>query len=342
MGHTVLKSQDENLAKDMSCSLRAYGKSIERDTARLVRAGQKIAGYTIGEVCGSGGISEARYATHNRTGKTRVIKYPRPGMLTAFEDMVTTAFESEAEILGSIRHPNIVRGYKPFKYNDVTYIPMEPLEIGLPEFMQDFSMEKLQVFMESATDALKYLHDPSRAIVHCDIKPQQFMLDLEGTIKLIDFGSARYEGEIFDNVATTETFFPRDARPEKVERPIDMYSFGRTIMSLLLSDICAYDPELRKELLSDAQHETVIEFLEGSGVPEYLTRSIIGNCISSVTEDPDFDIEALEHHVYIFGRDFLEDYTGNIPKHPDMADMPCQRRSEHNHCIVDAYGSSIF
>ena len=96
------------------------------------------------------------------------------------------------QILGQIRHPNIVEIFDVFTYGGFLYVIEEYLEW---ELLSD-RMEKAVLSHRCALNvgkqllgALSVLHE--HHIVHRDIKPENIMIDRAGNVKLIDFDIAR-------------------------------------------------------------------------------------------------------------------------------------------------------
>jgi serine/threonine protein kinase len=300
-----------------------------REKIRRVETDERLSGiltgqviderYEIGEICGTGGLGELRYGFDFETGEDIVIKYPRPGLSALYGDTLKRIFQHEARVLQKIDNEHIVRAGTPFKYNGLIHIPMECLETGLEQVFrepeEDIDLEgnkqkkkkrkltgkerrekeheqfqKLYKFMVQAVQALKYLHRQNR--VHCDVKPYNFMIDSNGTVKLTDFGSVRRVGDDVKKVLTTPKYAPL-YYPYKTVRPsIDLHGFGRTVEEIMR----AY----------------------GMAEKTYLTESIIGSCKDAVIRGNRFTAEDLEIRIMSFGEAFgLRDvskelYTGVV------------------------------
>lgn len=86
---------------------------------------------------------------------------------------------------------------------------------------------------------LAYLHDGCRqCIIHCDIKPENILLDSDFTAKVADFGLAKLVGREFSRVLTTIRGTRGYLAPEWIAgMPItpkaDVYSFGMTLLELI-------------------------------------------------------------------------------------------------------------
>ncbi len=105
-------------------------------------------------------------------------------------------FENEARRLLKIRHPNVVSVGNIIVDDDGTFILMEFLEgATLQDYLREnpvLSEQQARQLIAPVFDALEAVH--AEGIVHRDVKPANIMLCRDGTVKLIDFGSARQIG----------------------------------------------------------------------------------------------------------------------------------------------------
>lgn len=161
--------------------------------------------YTILEDMGQGAYGQVKLARHKQSGKKVVLKYVTKRRIlvdTWTRDRKLGTVPLEIHVLEYLRrpefrHPNIVE-MEGFFEDDVNYyIEMAPH--GLPG-MDLFDYIELRANMEEAecrsifvqvARAVHFLHTKAQ-VVHRDIKDENVILDGEGNIKLIDFGSAAY------------------------------------------------------------------------------------------------------------------------------------------------------
>ncbi len=142
-------------------------------------------------------------------------------------------FLAEAQTLAAVRHPHVVEVFD-FGLNDERpYLIMELIE-G-PTFA---SLVPL-----APVDAIKYLLPVAEAlacchrqgIMHCDIKPDNIMLDRNGCVKLIDFGISMPTGIVADGIVLGS---PQYVAPERVTGgvltpAVDVYAFGIVIFQAI-------------------------------------------------------------------------------------------------------------
>ena len=103
-------------------------------------------------------------------------------------------FKNESKAIAVLSHPNIVKVYD-VSYGDLLqYIVMEYVDgITLKEYIAQQGIVDTReaiYFVTQILRALQHAHD--KGIVHRDIKPQNIMLVSDGTIKVTDFGIARF------------------------------------------------------------------------------------------------------------------------------------------------------
>ena len=98
----------------------------------------------------------------------------------------------------------------------------------------------LDKIVEQCTEGLYYMH--SQGWVHCDIKPDNFLVSRDGTVKLIDFtisqkiktGFSRWFSRKTRNIAGTRSYMsPEQIRGQALDQRSDIYSFGCVLYELV-------------------------------------------------------------------------------------------------------------
>ncbi len=163
--------------------------------------------YLIDKQIGAGGMGAVYVATDQRFGSTVAIKE------TFFTDEnLRRAFEREARLLNSLRHPALVRVSDHFddgngQFLVMEYIPGEDLSELMISRGTAFSVSEVMTWADQLLDALDYLHTQEMPIVHRDIKPQNLKLTLRGQIMLLDFGLAKGNPANSDHQTNTKSVF---------------------------------------------------------------------------------------------------------------------------------------
>ena len=89
------------------------------------------------------------------------------------------------------------------------------------------------------TKGLAYLHEKCRdCIIHCDIKPENILLDTEYNPKLADFGLVKLMGRDFSRVLTTMRGTRGYLAPEwlsgkAITPEVDVFSYGMVILEII-------------------------------------------------------------------------------------------------------------
>ncbi|CAG7860838.1 unnamed protein product [Brassica rapa] len=158
-------------------------------------------------------------------------------------------FRTEVVTIGTIQHMNLVRlrgfcseGNKKLLVYD--YMPNGSLDSHL--FITQTGEEKTvlgwklryQIALGTAR-GLAYLHDECRdCIIHCDIKPENILLDSQFGPKVADFGLAKLVGRDFSRVLTTMRGTRGYLAPEwisgvAITAKADVYSYGMMLFEIV-------------------------------------------------------------------------------------------------------------
>ena len=149
-------------------------------------------------------------------------------------------FGDEARKLLTLNHPNIVRIENIVtdeKTKDVFLVMEllygETLEKYLQGLQEPMPEQKAYQMLAPIFDALETVHQAG--IIHRDIKPSNIMLCIDGTIKLIDFGSARQEDNYTKTALLTEGYAPPEQYEEHGNQGTwtDVYSMCATLYRMV-------------------------------------------------------------------------------------------------------------
>lgn len=186
--------------------------------------------YEILEVIGRGGMAVVYKAKCHLMNRYVAIKILRDDM--AADEEFRTHFKKEAQAVAMLSHPNIVSFYDVSRTPDVDYIVMELIEgITLKQYMKSQGILKIKESVHFAVQIAKALsHAHSKGIVHRDIKPQNIMICLDGSVKVADFGIAYLESMQVDEhntaVGSVHYISPEQAKGQTVDARTDIYSLG--------------------------------------------------------------------------------------------------------------------
>lgn len=149
-------------------------------------------------------------------------------------------FRSEAELLGTLKHPNLPRITDFFTENGKQYLVMDYVE-G-PTLEQVMRQRRLDVneamdIARQLTEVLQYLHDLNPPLIFRDLKPANIILTPVGTVKLIDFGIARHfrpeQGKDTRALGTPGYAAPEQYGHGQSDVRTDLYALGATLHHIL-------------------------------------------------------------------------------------------------------------
>ncbi len=197
--------------------------------------------YEIIRPVGSGGMAEVFLAHDNLLDRNVAVKMLRDQFL-ADKDLLEQ-FRREAKSAARLIHPYIINIYDVVSEGDVQYIIMEYVDgITLKEYLKEHKLP-LNAVLEIAVrlaDALQHAH--SRNIIHCDIKPQNILIDKYLNPKITDFGIAK----MISNQTTVYTaavmgsvhyISPEQAVGGKITASSDVYSLGVVLFEMLTGQV---------------------------------------------------------------------------------------------------------
>lgn len=207
--------------------------------------------YEILEIIGAGGMAVVYKAMDHRLGRFVAIKILRDEL--ASDEEFRRRFQTEAQAVAMLSHPNIVSVYDVSHSERVEYIVMELIEgVTLMQYMQKkgaLGWKEALHFSVQISKALEHAH--SKGIVHRDIKPQNIMILLDGTIKVADFGIAALESaqeqRSAQTVGSVHYIAPEQARGGTPDTRSDIYSLG-VVMYEMLTGQMPYDGETAEQI----------------------------------------------------------------------------------------------
>lgn len=203
--------------------------------------GKRLDGrYEIREIIGVGGMAYVYKAYDTIDDRTVAIKILKDEYLA--NDEFTRRFKNESKAIAILSHPNIVKVYDVSFGERIQYIVMEYIDgITLKEYIEqqkDIRWKEAVHFTVQILRALQHAHD--KGIVHRDIKPQNIMLLSDGTIKVTDFGIARFARNDIRVTSAAEKAIgsvhyisPEQARGEITDEKADIYSVGVMLYEML-------------------------------------------------------------------------------------------------------------
>jgi serine/threonine protein kinase len=201
-------------------------------TAEQPRRGLLVGDYVLGRPIGDrGGTSSVFLAYHPELDRAVALKRLDAGD--------AGALLREARLTCSLAHPNVVTVHDCFVADGVPYMAMEYLRRGsLRRRVGQLGLAAWVGVLECALAGLQHAHE--RGVVHCDIKPENLLIEGGGAVKLADFGVARTAlpttGEWPPEALGTPLYMaPEQLLGRSCTPQADLYATGLVAYELLLA-----------------------------------------------------------------------------------------------------------
>src|SRR4051794_17209499 len=210
--------------------------------------------YRLDAQIGAGGMSTVYRAFDTVLERQVAIKLMHRE-IAADEDQLER-FRREARAVAQLNHPHVVGVIdageaeppdEPSGFGEPVAMPYIVFEYVQGETLKDrirrhgrLPIPEAVAYAIEVARALQAAHD--RRIVHRDVKPQNVLIDEEGTAKVTDFGIARSlteegltaEGRV---LGTTDYVSPEQALGHAVDGRSDVYSLGVVLFEMLTGDV---------------------------------------------------------------------------------------------------------
>ncbi|OWK63439.1 Hormonally up-regulated neu tumor-associated kinase [Lonchura striata] len=234
----ILPEWEKNLN---DIKIPAFFTEMLQETGKTFPHSKQVGNYLVGKMINKGSFAKVMEGLHIPTGEKVAIKVI--DKRKAKQDYyVLKNMKREPRIHQMIKHPNIVQLYETLETDNSYYMVMELCLGGdlLDRICDKKRLVEQEVrrYTRQILSAVEYLH--CQGIVHRDLKIENFLLDENNNIKIIDFGlsnTARFEG-LSQELLHTQCGSPAYAAPELLAHKeygpkVDVWSIGVSIFAML-------------------------------------------------------------------------------------------------------------
>lgn len=275
--------------------------------------------YEIIRAIGYGGMAEVYLAHDQLLDRNVAVKMLRDQFLEDKE--LLEQFRREAKSAARLVHPYIINIYDVVSEGSSQYIVMEYVDgLTLKEYMQEHKLP-LNAVLEIAVrlaDALQHAH--SHNIIHCDIKPQNVLLDKNMNPKIADFGIAKmvtnqtmvYSKSVMGSV---HYISPEQASGGKITACSDVYSLGVVLFEMLTGQVPYVGPTAVAVAMMHVEKPVpqLADYMENvpEGMQEIINKALAKRCEERYENAGQLrrDLLALKMKLFPFSS---EDYTQEL------------------------------
>jgi serine/threonine protein kinase len=252
--------------------------------------GVRLGPYEVVSPLGAGGMGEVYKARDPRLGRDVAIKVLPPSV--AADPSRLHRFEQEARAVAALSHANILAVFD-IGAGEVPFLVTELLE---GETLRTV-IERGPVPLRQATDiALQLVAGLAaahgRGIVHRDLKPENIFVTRDGTVKILDFGLAKYEAGLTGSTGVDHTMAatnvgvilgtvgymaPEQIRGEHADHRSDIFAVG-TVLYEMVSGQRAFYGDSPADTMSAVLREQPPDLVLRTGTPPAVAR-IVRRCL---------------------------------------------------------------
>ncbi len=248
---------------------------LDDDETRLLgdlRPGIRVGSYVLERRLACGGTAWVFRAHRLADDKSVALKILRPKLAQRSEFL--DIFLREAEALAELNHPNVVSVYGRGVANELHFLVMEYVDGASLEhlLLDEVELNKTQQMhlVREICLGVGYLH--ANGVVHGDLKPANVLVGIEGSVKLTDFGLARWiwrAGHDVEQVVRCCT--PAYAAPELLagtampSPATDIYALGVTFYKVLTGQLPARPELAGPQAFEQTSANVVVSVANGGG-----------------------------------------------------------------------------
>lgn len=284
----------------------------------MLELGTMLSGrYEVLKRVGSGGMADVYMAKDHKLNRNVAVKVLKSKYVE--DEKFLKKFETEAQAVARLSHPNIVNIYDVGMEDGINYIVMELAEgITLKEYIRKKGYLSPKETVEISTQIASAIsHAHKNHIIHRDIKPQNILVSDTGIIKVTDFGIAKATSS--NTVTSTATAMgsvhyisPEQAKGRFCDEKSDIYSLGITMYEMVTGHV-PFDHENGVTIaLMHLQNEITPPSQIRDGIPDSLEKIIL-KCTMKKPEERYQTADDLIADLRLVFEDTSGGYVGVVP-----------------------------
>ncbi len=252
----------------------------------------RLGPYQIVEPIGAGGMGEVYKARDTRLNRDIAIKILHESL--AADGDLLRRFQFEAQLAGSLNHPNILAIHDVGTHEGTSYLVSELLDgEPLSERLKHgkLSINRAVDYSRQIAAGLAAAH--AKGITHRDIKPANIYITRDGRVKILDFGIAKLahpkpaeqtatmtvNTSASTVIGTAAYMSPEQARAQTVDHRSDIFSFGCVLYEMLTNS-----RPFQGDTSADVIGAILREDPDLNAIPSPALQRIVAHCLEKSPE----------------------------------------------------------
>lgn len=332
VGAALAAGSDDNLsalivaidALPLETLEETHRRLMQRPIPPVLAPGNRIDGFEVLDVIFSGTRSHMYRVKDADTAQHFVLKAPSANF--SEDPVYLDGFTREEWVGQRIDHPNVMKTFPVTRDKQFLYYIGEHIEgMNLREWMQDHPNPPLDAVRDIVRQIIAALRAFQRAdIVHQDLKPENIMINRDGRVKILDFGTALIAGT--DEIATpldksvpqgsVNYVAPEYLMGETGGFRADLFSLAVIIYEMITGELPFDEPAVRRVSISS--------YSELSYIPARHRRHDLPLWIEGCLQKA---LQPNPRHRYAAFSEFLQDFTvPNAQLEADIQRQPLIRK----------------
>ncbi len=251
--------------------------------------GVDVGPYRIQEKLGEGGMGVVYKAVDRLLDRVVALKI----LFEVDEPQNVRRFEQEAKALAKLAHANAIRIFWTGEFDGYPCFAMEyiPEGVSVYDLLRHKGVLPVEDSIDIIVQAAKGLSAARRAgIVHRDIKPNNLLIDADGTVKISDFGLAKIaegDGHLTQSgivMGTPYYMSPEQGQGQAIDHRSDLYSLGATFYHMI-TGFTPYEAQNPVSLIIKHVKDPIPDLRRlNPAIPEAV-RAIVERCLEKEPND---------------------------------------------------------